>query len=165
MPKIIVVCPDRRGAFPGFWFGGRLYQVGESEVDLSDGEIAALEGEISRHESILQVKRIAAKGSGSLSITFFSSLLLSIWSANAAMKAMFDALNVVYEEEEKRNFFWLNLRSLTFTVGALLFIIVALNVIVVVPVVLNFLGLGSTAWLLAALRWPAILIEIGRAHV
>jgi membrane protein len=107
-----------------------------------------------------QVKRIAAKGSGSLSITFFSSLLLSIWSANAAMKAMFDALNVVYEEEEKRNFFWLNLRSLTFTVGALLFIIVALNVIVVVPVVLNFLGLGSTAWLLAALRWPAILIVL-----
>jgi len=105
-----------------------------------------------------QVKRIAAKGSGSLSITFFSSLLLSIWSANAAMKAMFDALNVVYEEEEKRNFFWLNLRSLTFTIGALLFIIIALNAIVVVPVMLNFMGLGSTAWLLAALRWPAILI-------
>ncbi|MCJ2017384.1 MULTISPECIES: YihY/virulence factor BrkB family protein [unclassified Methylobacterium] len=107
-----------------------------------------------------QVKRIAAKGSGSLSITFFSSLLLSLWSANAAMKAMFDALNVVYEEEEKRNFFWLNLRSLTFTIGALLFIIIALNVIVVVPVALNFLGLGSTAWLLAALRWPAILIVL-----
>ena len=107
-----------------------------------------------------QVKRIAAKGSGSLSITFFSSLLLSIWSANAAMKAMFDALNVVYEEEEKRNFFWLNIRSLTFTVGALLFIIIALNAIVVVPVALNFLGLGSTAWLLAALRWPAILIVL-----
>ena len=107
-----------------------------------------------------QVKRIAAKGSGSLSITFFSSLLLSIWSANAAMKAMFDALNVVYEEEEKRNFFWLNLRSLTFTIGALLFIIIALNAIVVVPVMLNFMGLGSTAWLLAALRWPAILIVL-----
>ncbi|MBE7199218.1 MAG: YihY/virulence factor BrkB family protein, partial [Parafilimonas terrae] len=107
-----------------------------------------------------QVKRIAAKGSGSLSVTFFSSLLLSLWSANAAMKAMFDALNVVYEEDEKRNFFWLNVRSLTFTIGALLFIIIALNVIVVVPVALNFLGLGSTAWLLAALRWPAILIVL-----
>jgi membrane protein len=107
-----------------------------------------------------QVKRIAAKGSGSLSVTFFSSLLLSLWSANAAMKAMFDALNVVYEEEEKRNFFWLNIRSLSFTVGALVFIIIALNAIVVVPVVLNFLGLGSTAWLLAALRWPAILVVL-----
>ncbi|MDP4003392.1 YihY/virulence factor BrkB family protein [Methylobacterium sp. NEAU K] len=107
-----------------------------------------------------QVKRIAAKGSGSLSLTFFTSLLLSLWSANAAMKAMFDALNVVYEEEEKRNFLWLNLRSLTFTVGALVFIIIALNAIVVVPVVLNFLGLGSGAWLLAALRWPAVLLVL-----
>ncbi|MHB2208787.1 YihY/virulence factor BrkB family protein [Methylobacterium sp. CM6257] len=107
-----------------------------------------------------QVKRIASRGTGSLSVTFFTSLLLSIWSANAAMKAMFDALNVVYEEEEKRNFFWLNVRSLTFTVGALMFIIIALNAIVVVPVVLNLLGLGSTAWLLAALRWPAILIVL-----
>jgi membrane protein len=107
-----------------------------------------------------QVKRIAAKPSGTLGLTFFTSLLVSIWSANAAMKAMFDALNVVYEEEEKRNFFFLNLRSLTFTVGALIFIIIALNAIVVVPVVLNFLGFGSEAWLIAALRWPALLIVI-----
>ncbi|GJE36898.1 YihY/virulence factor BrkB family protein [Methylobacterium persicinum] len=107
-----------------------------------------------------QVKRIAAKPSGTLGLTFFSSLLVSIWSANAAMKAMFDALNVVYEEDEKRNFFMLNLRSLTFTVGALIFIIIALNAIVVVPVVFNFLGLGSEAWLIAALRWPGLLIVI-----
>ncbi|GJD36699.1 YihY/virulence factor BrkB family protein [Methylobacterium aerolatum] len=107
-----------------------------------------------------QVKRIAAKPSGTLSLTFFTTLLVSIWSANAAMKAMFDALNVVYEEEEKRNFFWLNLRSLTFTVGALIFIVIALNAIVVVPVMLNFLGLGSGAWLIAALRWPALLVVI-----
>ncbi len=46
-----------------------------------------------------QVKRIAAKGGGTLGVTFFTSLTLSLWSANAAMKAMFDALNVVYEEE------------------------------------------------------------------
>jgi membrane protein len=107
-----------------------------------------------------QVKRIAAKGGGALGLTFFTSLLVSIWSANAAMKAMFDALNVVYEEEEKRNFFVLNLRSLVFTVGALVFVIVALNAIVVVPVVLNFLGLGSGAWLIAAARWPALFVVV-----
>ncbi|MDP4022381.1 YihY/virulence factor BrkB family protein [Methylobacterium sp. NEAU 140] len=107
-----------------------------------------------------QVKRIASKPGGALGLTFFTSLLISIWSANAAMKAMFDALNVVYEEEEKRNFFLLNLRSLAFTVGALVFIVVALNAIVVVPVVLNFLGLGSEAWLIAALRWPALFLVL-----
>ncbi|TXN19703.1 YihY/virulence factor BrkB family protein [Methylobacterium sp. WL9] len=107
-----------------------------------------------------QVKRIAAKGGGTLGLTFFTSLLLSVWSANAAMKAMFDALNVVYEEEEKRNIFWLNLRSLTFTIGALMFVIVALSAIVVLPLVFNFFGLGDGAWAIAALRWPALLVVI-----
>ncbi|MCE4222730.1 YihY/virulence factor BrkB family protein [Methylobacterium sp. C25] len=107
-----------------------------------------------------QVKRIATKSGGTLGLTFFTTLLLSVWSANAAMKAMFDALNVVYEEQEKRNFFWLNLRSLTFTIGALLFVIIALSAIVVLPVVFNFVGLGDGAWALAMLRWPALLIVI-----
>ncbi|MGU3362461.1 YihY/virulence factor BrkB family protein [Methylobacterium sp. M6A4_1b] len=107
-----------------------------------------------------QVKRIAAKGTGSLGLTFFTSLLLSVWSANAAMKAMFDALNVVYEEEEKRSFIMLNLRSLTFTIGALVFTILALTGIVVLPVVFKFVGLSDTAWLIALLRWPALLLVL-----
>ena len=107
-----------------------------------------------------QVKRIAQKSNGSLGLTFFTSLLLSLWSANAAVKAIFDALNVVYEEEEKRSFVMLNLRSLTFTVGALVFVILALAGIVVIPVVLNFVGFSQGAWLLALLRWPALLIVL-----
>ncbi|WP_200888649.1 YihY/virulence factor BrkB family protein, partial [Staphylococcus aureus] len=74
-----------------------------------------------------QGKRIAAKGGGTLGLTFFTSLALSLWSANAAMKAMFDALNIVYDEEEKRSFVMLNLRSLAFTGGALIFTMLALT--------------------------------------
>ena len=107
-----------------------------------------------------QVKRIAAKGGGTLSVTFFTSLLLSLWSANAAMKAMFDALNIVYEADEKRNFFWLNLRSLAFTGGTLLVVILALSAIVVLPVVFNFIGLQKGAWTLALLRWPALFLVV-----
>lgn len=107
-----------------------------------------------------QVKRITAKGGGALSFTFLTSLALSLWSANAAMKAMFDALNVVYEEEEKRSFLMLNLRSLTFTIGALVFIILALTSIVVLPVVFRFIGISNSAWLIAALRWPALLLVL-----
>ncbi|PIK74858.1 YihY/virulence factor BrkB family protein [Methylobacterium frigidaeris] len=109
-----------------------------------------------------QVKRITAKGGTTLGITFFTSLAISLWSANAGMKAMFDALNIVYEEDEKRSFIQLNLRSLTFTFGALLFVVVALGCIVVLPVALNFLGnfginISPKAWYIALLRWPALL--------
>ncbi|MGU3540812.1 YihY/virulence factor BrkB family protein [Methylobacterium sp. A54F] len=107
-----------------------------------------------------QVKRITEKGDTTLGVTFFTGLALSIWSANGGMKAVFDALNIVYEEREKRNFFWLNLRSLTFTAGALLFIVFALAAIVVLPVVLNTIGLGEGAWLVALLRWPALLVAL-----
>ena len=37
-----------------------------------------------------------------------------MWSANAGMKAIIDALNVAYEETEKRGFIRLNLISLCF---------------------------------------------------
>ena len=103
-----------------------------------------------------QVKRITEKGSGTLGFAFFTSLAISLWSANAGMKALFDALNIVYEEEEKRNFFLLNLQSLAFTAGALLFVVLALTGIVILPVVFKFLGLGDGAWLIALLRWPAL---------
>ena len=64
-----------------------------------------------------QVKRIAGQGGQTLGLTFFASLALSLWSANAGVKATFDALNIVNDEEEKRGFLKLNAQSLTFTLG------------------------------------------------
>lgn len=134
-----------------------------ADVNVINEHLAAMQGVLPSGAIEIvgdQVKRIAAKGGGTLGLTFFTSLLLSLWSANAAMKAMFDALNVVYEEEEKRSFVMLNLRSLTFTAGALVFIILALTSIVVLPVVFSFVGISDSAWLLAALRWPALLLVL-----
>jgi membrane protein len=108
-----------------------------------------------------QVKRITEQGQGALGFAFFFGLALALWSANAGMKAMFDALNVAYDEEEKRGFFALNLRSLTFTLGAILFILMALGGIVVVPVVLEFFGLGEAVeWILWIARWPVMVLII-----
>ena len=48
-----------------------------------------------------QIKRIAAKGNGALRFGFVFGLPVSLWSANAGMKAVFDALNIVYDEKER----------------------------------------------------------------
>ena len=37
-----------------------------------------------------------------LGFGFAIGIGIALWSANAGMKAMIDALNIVYEEEEKR---------------------------------------------------------------
>jgi membrane protein len=108
-----------------------------------------------------QVKRIAGQGGGTLGFSFVIGLAISLWSANAGMKAIIDALNIVYEEEEKRGFIALNLQSLAFTLGAILFVILALGGIVVLPILLDFVGLGGTAeTLLSLARWPILLVVV-----
>jgi len=105
-----------------------------------------------------QVVRIASKSNGTLGLSFVTGLVLSLWSANAGMKAMIDALSIVYDEEEKRGLLKLNLEALAFTLGAIGFLLLALAGIVVLPVVLAFVGLGSgTEWLLPLARWPILL--------
>lgn len=108
-----------------------------------------------------QVTRIASQGGGALGFGFIFGLLLSLWSANAGMKAVFDALNIVNDEEEKRSFIHLNLVSLSFTIGAILFLLGALGGIIVLPIIFNFIGFGgSTEWLLSLLRWPILLAGV-----
>ena len=75
------------------------------------------------------------------------------------MKAIIDALNVVYDEKEKRSFLKLNLVSLLFTFVALLSMMVALAAIVVAPIVFSALGLAPFLSLaIVVLRWPLLLV-------
>ena len=113
-----------------------------------------------------QLTRLAAQGSGSLTIGLIFGLLVSLWSANGGMKGLFDALNVVYGEQEERSFLQLNAISLAFTVGMLGFAIVALAAIVVVPVVLDWLP-DSVGTLVNIARWPvlAVLVAVALAMI
>ncbi len=109
-----------------------------------------------------QVQRVAQSADGTLGFGAVAGLLVSLWSANQAAKALFDALNVVYEEHEKRGFVKLTLTTLAFTLGFILFAILTMVAVVAVPVVLGFVGLGSTAeTLLAYGRWPLMLALVG----
>lgn len=105
-----------------------------------------------------QVKRISSGGGTKLGFAFIIGLALAIWSANAGVKAIFDALNVAYGEDEKRGFIKLNLVSLAFTVGILGFLLVAIGAIAVIPVLLDEIYLGNSAeWLISLGRWPALI--------
>ena len=108
-----------------------------------------------------QISRLAAKSGAGLSLGFILGLAMALWSANAGMKAVMDALNVVYGEKEKRSFIKLNLVSMTFTLGAIVSVLLAIGAVVVLPVALNFIGLQSMVDLLFRVaRWPALLALI-----
>src|SRR3984885_2303039 len=78
-----------------------------------------------------QLTRVASKGNRTLGLTSVIGLAISLWSANAAMKSLFDTLNIVYDEKEKRGFIKLNVMSLTFTIAAIAFVVAALGAVVV----------------------------------
>jgi membrane protein len=106
-----------------------------------------------------QMLRIAEGRDAQLGLAFGFSLLLSLLSANAAMKALFDGLNIAYEEKEKRGFVRLNLIALGFTAGAIVFVLVVLAAVVALPVLLSLIRYDGRDPMLL-LRWPLLLAAV-----
>ncbi|MDO9414346.1 MAG: YihY/virulence factor BrkB family protein [Pseudolabrys sp.] len=106
-----------------------------------------------------QVTRIVTSATGKLSFGFFFGFCLALWSANAGIKAIIDALNIVYGVKESRSFIKLNLVSLAFTVCALASLLAAIAAIVVLPIILSYLPLyGYVPTITTWMRWPALLL-------
>ena len=84
-------------------------------------------------------------------------MLLALWSANSGTKAIFGALNIVYDEDETRGFIGLAASSLLFTLGSIGFFMIAAGVVVLTPIVLRSLGnIGIGTTILSLFRWPLI---------
>jgi membrane protein len=106
-----------------------------------------------------QVRRLSSNGAGRLGFGLVVGLATSLWSSNQAIKALFDSLNTVFREREQRSFLWRTLQTLGFTLGTILFVLVAMSLIVVLPVALDFIGFGPFSNILVRLaRWPAMLL-------
>jgi membrane protein len=93
-----------------------------------------------------QITRVSAQGKTTLGFTFLAAFGVSLWSANAGTKALFDALNIV---------------SLGFTLIGIVLLLIALAAMVVLPTVLAYLGIASkTEWLLKVARWPLLVLLV-----
>jgi membrane protein len=94
-------------------------------------------------------------------MAFVVTLLISLVSANSGMAALFDALNVVYDERETRSLVQFYGTTFLFTLAGVVFVIVAITGVVVLPFMLKFIGVtATTEQLLAILRWPALFVTI-----
>jgi membrane protein len=103
-----------------------------------------------------QLNTLTSK-SVSFSLTGIVSLLIAIYSARTAASSMMGALNVVYGLEETRGFIKSNALAILFTVLAIVILLAAIGVMVVVPILFNFVGLNSfAAEIIRYVRWPAL---------
>jgi membrane protein len=67
------------------------------------------------------------------------------------------AMNVVYDETETRNFFVLTAYTLAFTVGGIVVLVILINVIVFIPVAVEFLGARGIGKVITAVV-PLLLV-------
>ncbi len=104
-----------------------------------------------------QITRITSKGDAALGGAFALGLLTSVWSANAGIKAMFDALNVAYGLKERRGFIALNAIAMAFTVGFIaLTALSAFLLVVLTPLLQRFGQNDAVHYALLIGRWPLL---------
>ncbi|WP_165498119.1 YihY/virulence factor BrkB family protein [Siculibacillus lacustris] len=102
-----------------------------------------------------QAIRLTSQSNGALSITLVISFGLAAWSANAAVKALFEAMNVIWGRRDTRSFVEINLESLLFTFTGILVATIMLITLGVIPSVMALLSVPpETELLLALVRWP-----------
>ena len=108
-----------------------------------------------------ELQTLTSSSGKTLGLGAVIGVLTSLWTANNATKSIFGALNAAYGETETRGFVRLTLVSLALTFFSLMFIIVAIAVVVALPAVLGFIGLGAAGqWLVLIARWPIMLAAI-----
>ena len=72
-----------------------------------------------------QITVISRQGNETIGAAFVVGLLIALGSANSGMAALFDALNVVYDEREKRSLVRFYATTLLFTLVGIVFVILA----------------------------------------
>jgi membrane protein len=104
-----------------------------------------------------QLQSLVSQDPSSLSFGFLFGLALALYSANNGILTLFEAMNIAYDEAEKRGFVMRYAISLLFTLGAIIIGILFIVSVGVVPAVLAFVGLGTVAETLISLaRWPIL---------
>jgi membrane protein len=102
-----------------------------------------------------EAERLAAQPAQALSLKLAVGLAISVWGASAAVRAAFDALNVIDEQQETRSPLRLYGTALLVTVDGVAVFLLALAMIGANP---SFVALGAisseTLWLYELLRWP-----------
>jgi membrane protein len=105
-----------------------------------------------------QLAQLASQRTEALGFGLAVSVAAALWTANSGVKAIFEAMNVAYNEPERRSLLRLHLVSFSFTLGGLLVAALLVIAIGVVPAVLAVSELGPGAELALRLaRWLVIL--------
>jgi len=107
---------------------------------------------------------IASDQGGALTLGLIISVALALWSASGGTGNLVSAVNTAYDEEETRGFVKRKLLSLALTLGAIVFVVVAIGLVAVFPAVVSFLNLPTGLLVVAqVLRWVVLVAAVAAA--
>ena len=112
------------------------------------------------------LKSLVGSNSSKLGLSLIGSIAIAFWSARAGTVSLMQALNVTYEEEEKRGLIRFQAVAMGMTVAAVLFAIVALTLVAAVPAVIQFLPFSRKLKIVGVVApWPILvaLVAVGLA--
>ena len=102
---------------------------------------------------------VARRQSGTLTVEAMLAVLLALASARSGMASLMQAVNIAYQEREKRGFFKRLMTSVFFAMGAILGVLAMVLLAVAVPMV--FKTSSSSLWaesVVATLRWALLWV-------
>jgi membrane protein len=149
--------------FPGLAALVSLYGLllDASEIEKQVGALSAILPTQTQQLLAEQLHKLVEASSGALGIGAGVGIVLALWSASRGMSGMITALNIAYEEKERRGFFKLNMIALGLTLGLMVGGIVVIALIGVLPTVVQFLDLDAAAkWLLVVVQWPLLIVVV-----
>jgi membrane protein len=107
-----------------------------------------------------QVTLLASRRS-TLGIGLILSIVIALWSASAGISNLLTAINVAYDEQEKRGFVKKRLLSLGLTLGAIVFMVIMLGIVAVLPPLLKAVfGTSALRWVLQILGWLIVVVLV-----
>ena len=91
-----------------------------------------------------------------------------MWSSSAALVSIVGALNRAYDIDESRPWWKVRLLAIGLTIGAALFVLVALSLVLIGPTLADRIGaaVGAGAafeWTWLILQWPLVFVLVSTA--
>ena len=114
------------------------------------------------HQMVSNIlERQSEKPESTLGWSLVLSILISLWSANKGAKAVFEGVNITYNETDERGFFKLTAITLLFTIGGIFIGFIAITIVVAFPALIDKIGLPSTLeTIIQLLRWPILALIV-----
>ncbi|WP_372633653.1 YihY/virulence factor BrkB family protein [Fodinibius sp.] len=108
------------------------------------------------------LENITSKSEATLGWSLVLSVLFSLWSAQQGTKAVFEGINVAYDEIDERGFFKYNGLTLLFTLGGIVIGIICTALVVVFPAIVAGINLPAygVEIIVQWLRWPVLALVL-----